>query len=727
MLARSPKRIKLEDTSDVERPFGEPNQGHLEEDDYGDPDETDADHCSICLQPVSDRTVIPACSHDFCFECLLVWTEQSRRCPLCSGQIGEYLIHNIRSKYDFQKHYLSPLRTSPRPAPAPLARVPGGRRRRTAREVQWGRSERREREQEREAADALERAVEKRRWVYRHRLYAKYDPPDDIPPPRDIERHHRWRPQSQPPSDSRSPSPDLSRSHSHTRTHERVRRSGLPPHDDGRGRHPELRTGPVTMLNASGMDIHRERRRSRSRDMEAGGHQERTRPDDAQSKRDLKGKGRAIGDVRCEPHSLRDSEPDLTAGNVHTAPVNGSNNLAKIQGDDRRTHHSQYLVPTGTVEGDVAPPASADPPELTSESEQKARPRIRRDAWQSLQAHLTHTNTNIGRRSAARPSESPSLLPNRLEISIRGASSNAVPTSTSTQPVPLHAAAPNGSQSAWLLSRISDSATTPVFPDAITLANTMTGTLIETPSERPTSGSTEADIVAGTCFKLSQLENESSPAVLRNVSGSQNNNVYRKLAAPANVALDDAFSNINEFGSPYSLMSLGSTSHPVATIPLESPDSSSSSSSSRFEQPANTVRARLLSRLDNAKRVLADHQVADSSQGLSDNYTSMRASEDCNGRSSVSASAALDHHVSSAESDNSPLNHRDAEILETTLRGQARLRMKLAAARRIAEGAQGGSATADAGGGGSVFAAAIGERESHEAVLRAKLKRSRVR
>lgn len=104
---------------------------------------------------------------------LHIITEQSRRCPLCSGQIGEYLIHNIRSKYDFQKHYLSPLRTSPRPAPPPLARVPGGRRRRTVREVQWGRSERREREQEREAADALERAVEKRRWVYRHRLYAK--------------------------------------------------------------------------------------------------------------------------------------------------------------------------------------------------------------------------------------------------------------------------------------------------------------------------------------------------------------------------------------------------------------------------------------------------------------------------------------------------------------------------------------------------------------------------
>lgn len=32
------------------------------------------DNCSICLHPVVDRTVIPKCSHEFCFECLLVWT-----------------------------------------------------------------------------------------------------------------------------------------------------------------------------------------------------------------------------------------------------------------------------------------------------------------------------------------------------------------------------------------------------------------------------------------------------------------------------------------------------------------------------------------------------------------------------------------------------------------------------------------------------------------------------
>lgn len=106
---------------------------------------------------------------------ILPHTEQSRKCPLCSGQVGDYLIHNIRSKYDYQKHYLPPLRAAS-PSAAPLARAQAAQRRRARREVEWGRSVRRERERERRAADELERAIEKRRWVYRHHLYAKVGP-----------------------------------------------------------------------------------------------------------------------------------------------------------------------------------------------------------------------------------------------------------------------------------------------------------------------------------------------------------------------------------------------------------------------------------------------------------------------------------------------------------------------------------------------------------------------
>lgn len=34
----------------------------------------DENNCSICLQNIVDRTVIPTCSHEFCFDCVLVWT-----------------------------------------------------------------------------------------------------------------------------------------------------------------------------------------------------------------------------------------------------------------------------------------------------------------------------------------------------------------------------------------------------------------------------------------------------------------------------------------------------------------------------------------------------------------------------------------------------------------------------------------------------------------------------
>ncbi|KAI0643412.1 hypothetical protein C8Q79DRAFT_1002593 [Trametes meyenii] len=136
----------------------------------GEAEDADGEHCSICLQPYVDRTVIPTCSHEFCLECLLIWTEQSRRCPLCSQDVGRYLMHNIRSKYDYQKHYLAPLRTSPEPQAVAAARASARQRAVRRREIEWGRRRRREMDER----DELQRAIEKRRWVYRHGLYAKH-------------------------------------------------------------------------------------------------------------------------------------------------------------------------------------------------------------------------------------------------------------------------------------------------------------------------------------------------------------------------------------------------------------------------------------------------------------------------------------------------------------------------------------------------------------------------
>ncbi|KAF8265872.1 hypothetical protein EI94DRAFT_1587436 [Lactarius quietus] len=130
--------------------------------------EVDDEQCTICLQPIVDRTLVPTCSHEFCFECLMMWSGQSRRCPLCSQDIGDHLIHRIRSTYDYQKHFLPPLRTSPRPLPrSDGARIAAMHRRR---ERAWGPRDRAAQDE----ADALERAVSRRRWIYQHNLYAKH-------------------------------------------------------------------------------------------------------------------------------------------------------------------------------------------------------------------------------------------------------------------------------------------------------------------------------------------------------------------------------------------------------------------------------------------------------------------------------------------------------------------------------------------------------------------------
>ena len=66
------KRIKLESSPEIDQ--SEAYKSTLDEADL------DEEHCSICLQPLSDRTLLPECSHEFCFDCILIWTG-SCQCP----------------------------------------------------------------------------------------------------------------------------------------------------------------------------------------------------------------------------------------------------------------------------------------------------------------------------------------------------------------------------------------------------------------------------------------------------------------------------------------------------------------------------------------------------------------------------------------------------------------------------------------------------------------------
>jgi C3HC4-type zinc finger (RING finger) protein len=55
-----------------------------ENDDHVLDAEVDEDHCTICLQAIVDRALIPECSHEFCFECLMIWSGKN---PFSSPQI----------------------------------------------------------------------------------------------------------------------------------------------------------------------------------------------------------------------------------------------------------------------------------------------------------------------------------------------------------------------------------------------------------------------------------------------------------------------------------------------------------------------------------------------------------------------------------------------------------------------------------------------------------------
>ncbi|KAH0835477.1 hypothetical protein J3R83DRAFT_9142 [Lanmaoa asiatica] len=66
------KRIKLDPS-----PSPSPNDENPK-DSIGDLDSLEQVHCTICLQSFLDRTIIPVCAHEFCFECILLWSGACR-------------------------------------------------------------------------------------------------------------------------------------------------------------------------------------------------------------------------------------------------------------------------------------------------------------------------------------------------------------------------------------------------------------------------------------------------------------------------------------------------------------------------------------------------------------------------------------------------------------------------------------------------------------------------
>jgi hypothetical protein len=60
------------------------------------------ENCVICLESIdlANKAVVKPCNHDFCFECIQSWVENSNTCPLCKTDITE-LQHTFHEDGNF--------------------------------------------------------------------------------------------------------------------------------------------------------------------------------------------------------------------------------------------------------------------------------------------------------------------------------------------------------------------------------------------------------------------------------------------------------------------------------------------------------------------------------------------------------------------------------------------------------------------------------------------------
>lgn len=155
-----------------------------------DQDEDDGpDSCLICLtSPIEDRSILPQCLHSlFCFQCIVRWSSLKRQCPLCARPMGAYILHAVRSEDDYVRYFLRPdyqgdtqrcSQTSATSLAASADRVIRAERSQRTHQSAASRADRRSAHRPAStAADPLaewDRSVAKRRFVYRHGLYAMH-------------------------------------------------------------------------------------------------------------------------------------------------------------------------------------------------------------------------------------------------------------------------------------------------------------------------------------------------------------------------------------------------------------------------------------------------------------------------------------------------------------------------------------------------------------------------
>ncbi|PKI83674.1 RING-type E3 ubiquitin transferase [Malassezia vespertilionis] len=142
----------------------------------------DEENCAICLEQVVDRCVLPKCFHScFCFDCAVEWIrvqQETKKCPLCMTPVGDHILHNLDPALsNFAIFYVHDARTD-KPAVQSVHAAGDD----ALLDIQTQDTPRREppsiaelqRREEAQQRRKQNRALERRRGVYRNRTFAKH-------------------------------------------------------------------------------------------------------------------------------------------------------------------------------------------------------------------------------------------------------------------------------------------------------------------------------------------------------------------------------------------------------------------------------------------------------------------------------------------------------------------------------------------------------------------------
>lgn len=122
------------------------------------------DTCTICLEFISERAVAVPCNHlSFDFLCLVSWLQEQDTCPLCKSKVAK-VEYDFRSVHDFKTYHV-PVTV------APVSR-PGGQYGHRVRSLPRRQPRSQTRPPPTQLAAGLDASLERRRNVYRNRLYS---------------------------------------------------------------------------------------------------------------------------------------------------------------------------------------------------------------------------------------------------------------------------------------------------------------------------------------------------------------------------------------------------------------------------------------------------------------------------------------------------------------------------------------------------------------------------